>query len=256
MKAVFIFDTVLVKKKDNNYYGMTLTYDFFKNRYLTFFDEITVTTRYRDKVEVSGDIEGYKITNGENVDIIPIKNYKEIPDILKAKKIKKELTKIISKCDIAIIRMPSVLGIMACKICKKLNKDYRIELVACPLDGYWNHTNPIGKIIAPFMYFKTKKCVKNAPKVLYVTKKFLQKRYPTDGEEYSASDVVIEARKDEILEKRLQKIKNMSEKEIKLCTVANVGLKSKGQKYVIKAISKLNKNNHNKYKYYLVRQWG
>ena len=79
MKALFIFDTLLVKK-NNDYFGMTLTYDFFKNRYLNFYEEITVSTRYKDEKNVKGDINGYKITNGEKVNVIPIKNYSKIPD--------------------------------------------------------------------------------------------------------------------------------------------------------------------------------
>lgn len=251
MKALFIFDTLLVKK-NNDYFGMTLTYDFFKNRYLNFYEEITVSTRYKDEKNVKGDINGYKITNGEKVNVIPIKNYSKIPDAVKnKKKINSELLSLIKNADVIIIRMPSVLGIMACKICNKLNKDYRIEMVACPLDGYLNHTNKLGKIIAPIMYLKTKKCLKVAPKVLYVTKDFLQKRYPTNGQVFSCSDVILEKSSENVLKNRLSRLKNMKFDELNICTVANVELKSKGQEYVIKAISRLNKKGY-KFKYYLV----
>jgi len=127
MKAVFIFDTVLVKK-DNDYFGMTLTYEFFKNRYLSFYDEITVATRFKTADKVKGSIDGYKITNGENVNVVPVQSYKEIPDSIKNRsKIITELTDIIKNSDKVIIRMPSVLGIFACNICQKLNKEYLIE---------------------------------------------------------------------------------------------------------------------------------
>lgn len=250
MKALFVFDTVLLKEK-NNYYGMTLTYDFFKNRYLKIYDDMFVATKVKDKVE--GNVLGYKKTNGDNVIITPIKNYKEIPDsIIKRKKIKQELETIIEKVDIVIVRMPSVLGIITCEICRKNNKKYLIEMVACAWDGYMNHTNSIGKIIAPIMYLKTRSCIKKAEKVLYVTNEFLQKRYPTNAEQIACSDVILEEIKQEILEKRIKKIKNIERNnEIKLCTVANVGMKYKGQEYVIKAVSLLNSKEH-KYKYYLV----
>jgi len=253
MKAVFIFDTVLVKK-DNDYFGMTLTYEFFKNRYLSFYDEITVATRFKTADKVKGSIDGYKITNGENVNVVPVQSYKEIPDSIKNRsKIITELTDIIKNSDKVIIRMPSVLGIFACNICQKLNKEYLIEMVACAWDGYINHTNPIGKLIAPIMYFKVKKCVKNAPKVLYVTSKFLQKRYPTNGNSTYCSDVILEKIDENILDKRLTKIQNMNQDEIKICTVANVGMKAKGHEYVIKAIASLNlMKNQKHYKYYLV----
>ena len=44
MKAAFIFDTILAIDENNNYFGMTLNYDFFKERYLTMFDSIIVIT--------------------------------------------------------------------------------------------------------------------------------------------------------------------------------------------------------------------
>jgi hypothetical protein len=179
LKALFIFDTVLVKNKDN-FYGMTLTYDFFKNRYLKFYDEITVSVRFKNIQDVTGNIDGYKITNGENVTVKPIENYREIPDaIFKRKKVEQELLNVIQKADIVIIRMPSVLGVLACKLCDKLNKKYLIEVVACAWDGYVNHTNWAGKLIAPIMFLEVRKCIKKAPKTLYVTDKFLQKRYPS-----------------------------------------------------------------------------
>lgn len=252
MKALFVFDTVLVKDNDN-YYGMTLTYDFFKERYLSSYDEITVTTRAKEKSEIKGNLEGYKITNGKNVNVEPIEFYHEIPDvIINNKKIKKELTKKIKNNDKIIIRLPSILGIVACNICQRLKKQYLVEMVACAWDGYINHTNPFGKIIAPVIFLETRKCVKKAYKVLYVTNYFLQKRYPTKGKIISCSDVILKEPDKSVLNRRMTKINNMDKKnEIKLCTVANVGMKYKGHKYVIKAISKLNKKDH-KYKYYLI----
>ena len=39
MKAAFFFDTFLIED-NKNFFGMTLTYDFFKNRYLKYFENI------------------------------------------------------------------------------------------------------------------------------------------------------------------------------------------------------------------------
>ena len=251
MKAAFIFDTILAIDENNNYFGMTLNYDFFKERYLTMFDSIIVITRLKKKKDVKGT-QGYKIVNGNNVFVEPIKEYREIPDaFLHKKNIVSDLERLIQSVDKVIIRMPSVLGIFAAKICNKINKEYIIELVACPLDGYINHTNPIGKIIAPIMYLKTKKAIQIAPNVLYVTDKFLQKRYPTRGNKCACSDVVLNELSREIVDARINKLENTNINNLKICTVANVGLKYKGHKYVFRAISKLKKDGKN-YKYYLV----
>lgn len=250
MKAAFIFDTVIAKK-ENNYYGMTLNYDFFKNRYLTIYDSIIVSTRVKDAENIKG-IAGYKKLNGNGVVFLPISNYKEIPDVLqKRKKIMEELENVIDQVDVVIIRMPSVLGSLACKICKKKRKRYVIEMVACAWDGYRNHRNPMGKAIAPIMFWVTRKCVKNAPNVIYVTEEFLQKRYPTKGRQCSCSDVVLGGIKEDYLKSRMEKIDKFNKKEMKICTVANVEMKYKGHIYVLKAIKKLKKYGFD-IKYYLI----
>lgn len=239
MKATFIFDTVLVEE-DNNFYGMTLNYDFFKSRYLPLFDSMDISTRVESRDRAKGNTAGYKIVNGENVTVRPIRSYTDIPDAVRNRKeIVSELVKVIKDSDKIILRMPSVLGIFATEICKKYKKDYLVELVACPWDGYTNHTNPIGKILAPIMYFSTKKVVYNAPNVLYVTKEFLQRRYPTKGNECGCSDVIINNLDANLLSDRLDKVKSIDEKKITLATVANVGMKYKGHQYVFEAIRKL-----------------
>lgn len=247
MKAAFFFDTFLIKN-NNDYYGMTLTYDFFKTRYLKYYDEIIVSTRYKRLQDENGNIDGYNKTNGKNVIVRPIKNYKKISDgIIKKKKIEEEIYNIISECDVVIIRLPSMIGSIACKVCKENNKDYLVEVVACAWDGYMYHNNKMGKIVAPYMFLKTRRCVRNAPKVLYVTEKFLQKRYPTNGKAIYCSDVIIKEINQDEINKRIKKIENLGG-DIKIGTVANVNLKYKGQQYVIMALSRLPRS----FKYYLV----
>lgn len=254
MKCALFSDTIFLKK-NSDYYGMTITYDFLNKRYLQLFEQIIVSTRFRDIEKETGDYSGYKIVNGERVTVLPINNYKVIPDsLLNKKKIEKEIKVIVEKVDLVIIRLPGMIGNFACNICEKMKKPYIVELLACPLDGYWNHTNKIGKIIAPYMYYKTKKCVKKASKVIYVTNSFLQKRYPTKGKSIACSDVMLESVDNSILEKRIEKINKMDSSNISLCTVANVEMRYKGHEYVIKAISKINANPKSKlrYKYYVI----
>jgi len=252
MNAAFIFDTILFYDNEN-YYGMTLTYDFFKEKYLDKFKSIQIYTRCVKKSEMKGNISGYKKTNGKNVIVNPSKFYHDIPDAIKNKrKIKEEINEIIKKCDFVIIRMPSVLGIIACQLCKKNKKEYLVEMVACAWDGYMNHARFGGKILAPIMYLKTKKSVKYAPYVIYVTKEFLQKRYPNNNHNIACSDVVLNENDNTIYKNRTSKIKSFKTiEDLKLCTVANVGLKYKGQKYVLEAISNLKKENI-KMNYYLI----
>lgn len=252
MKTAFVFDTVLLKDKKNNFYAQTLTYDFFKNRYLEFCDEMIISTRSKVIEEFTKQNIGYRKTNGEKVTVHPIKNYKDIPDIIKnKKKIISEMDEIIKKCDNLIIRMPSVLGIFACKSARKYKKNYVIEMVACAWDGYMNHARFGGKLLAPIMYLKTRYAIKKAPNVLYVTKKFLQKRYPNSSNNIGCSDVIIDKINRSYIDKKKKQLEETNCKELKIVTVASVQLKYKGQEYVMKAISDLKKGGIN-IKYYLI----
>lgn len=250
MKIGFVFDTVLLQDKQN-FYGMTLTYDFFQQRYLDKCDKMLIITRVGDIKQYKGNSLGYKITNGKNVEVNPINEYKTILDSIKNNNaIKKHILNELKKCDKVIIRMPSVLGIFACDLCEKNNIPYMIELVACAWDGYFNHTNKFGKIIAPFMFILTKKRIEKCKDVLYVTTEFLQKRYPTKGNSYSCSDVVLADFDDNLLNKKINKMKFFDNKNFTMATVANVGMRYKGHIYALKAIKKL-KNKGINIKYYL-----
>ena len=111
--------------------------------------------------------------------------------------------------------------------------------IGCAWDAYWNHRFP-GKLIAPYMYFKMKWCMKKADYALYVTEKFLQKRYPSECKSIGVSDVVVKDFDSYILKRRRDKIENGLGKTITLMTSGSVGNKAKGQEFVIKAIPILN----------------
>lgn len=249
-KAAFIFDTIIVQKNDG-FYGMTLNYEFFRKRYLSMYDSIIVSTRVKKSSEVKGT-DGYKKLNGKNVEFIPISNYNTIPDaIVKKRLIVSELENVINSVDIVIIRMPSVLGILAAKICNKNSKKYIVEMVACAWDGYFNHRNIFGKIVAPVMFYETKKCIKIAPNVLYVTNEFLQRRYPSNGKTCACSDVELKSVEAKVLEDRLNKISCSNIKTLNFCTVANVEMKYKGHVYMFKAMQLLKKYGY-EINYYLI----
>lgn len=250
MRALFVFDTVLQIDENNNYWGQTLTYDFFKERYLPMFDEMIISTRVKNKDKNNND--GYKITNGENVTVLPIKCYIDIPDAIKNKnKIVSEIDKIVENVDCLIVRMPSVLGMFAIQSAKKYNKKVIVEMVACAWDGYMNHARIGGKILAPIMYLLTRKNIKKSQNVIYVTSEFLQRRYPNSHNNIGCSDVVIEEVNEEYIIKKKEYLKNVDCRKLKIVTVASVQLKYKGQEYVMKAISRLKKGGYD-LQYFLI----
>ncbi len=107
-----------------------------------------------------------------------------------------------------------------------------------------------GKLIAPYMKIATRNRGREAPFAVYVTKEFLQKRYPTKGENINCSNVALIEFDDAVLEKRLQRIQQDNPKII-IGTTAAVNVRFKGQQYIIEALGNLKKQGITNFEYHL-----
>lgn len=243
MKGIFIHDHKFPKKENNYFYSYGFDEEFFR-RYKNIFVQFDVLGR-----EVKSD-EDYGLKNNkieDDINFFTIKNYKEL--LNKGKR--RYIEDAINRSDALIIRLPSILGLYSIIIANKNNKPYVIELVGCPWDAFWN----MGfkkKFVAPFMKYFTKKAVSGSKYTVYVTDKFLQKRYPTKGHSIACSNVTIDSIVDSSLENRLKKLNKLDlNKKIIIGTVGTVDSLYKGQQYVIKAMSKLKKEGYS-IEYHLV----
>lgn len=153
--------------------------------------------------------------------------------------------------DMAILHVPSDNSTCVAKYARLLNKPYMVVVVGCPWDSLWNY-DWRGKLLAPKACIGLRRIVYRAPYALYVTSKFLQKRYPCRGVTESASDVSLPKIGNNVLTDRIDRIEKHTEgTPLNIVTVAAVDVSYKGQEYVIRAISKLNSLGF-KYHYYLV----
>ena len=235
MKLLFVHDHPF-RRVDGILYSTGGLNNNILNRYTSYCDSLVVVARIIDEDNVN---DRWSRITDEKIHIYGNRTLK--CDDLEQK---------IQECDKLIVRLPSFLGNKALRINKKYKKPYLIEMVGCPWDALWNHGIK-GKIIAPYMLMKTKKMVKSAPYVIYVTEKFLQKRYPTFGKTIGCSDVEIVDLDTTIEENRIQKI-NAQNGELVIGTVAAIDVKYKGQEYVIKALGELKKRGVNRFQYKLV----
>ena len=237
VKGIFCHDLPIYKDKNGIYCSTTLTDDLFR-RYFSVVDELYVATRvykldctYRDAHQERITLPGIKFIEFPNLN-------KPQYMITRIPKAEKQLTKIIKNVDLIFIR-GGIIAALASRVCRKLGKPYLAEASGCAWDEYWNHSF-IGKLIAPYMEYQSKKTIREASFVVYVTEKWLQNRYPTNGEATYASNVILQDIEDAALYKRLEKIqqRNSSDPWV-LGTTAGVNNKAKGQQYVIEAMSKL-----------------
>lgn len=251
MKLLFIHGAEKLKEdKYGNYYTDGSYNKEVWKRYLALCDNLSVVFRKDSTIyELEEAKEKYQFFDKNNI------RYTAIPDlnksllsflsIKKRYKIRQIIKNEIRKNNGIIVRLPSSTGNVEIKLAKKYKKIYLIEVVSCSWDTLWYHSLK-GKLLALPNFLKMKKIIKNSPFVLYVSDVFLQKRYPTKGYSIGCSDVVLPAFNDEILESRLNKIKNMdSGKPIIIGTTGGINVRYKGHEYIIKAISKLNSLGYN-----------
>jgi glycosyltransferase involved in cell wall biosynthesis len=234
MNTVFVFDMKYIKCNDLYYTIGGLTYDKL-SEYIACFGKIKMFTRSINIDKV--DLNKVKIASGNNIEFSTI-NTKGILKLF-TKQVYKRLYSDILNAEIVIIRLPSFLGIIAYRIVKKLNKPYIVELVGCPLDSLWNYGNLKGKIIAPIMYCLTKNIIKKSEYVHYVSEKFLQDRYPTNGKMLECSDVIINNIDEHNLESKLSRIKSKNDNKYIFGIVGSLDVNYKGHEVSIKALSLL-----------------
>lgn len=248
MKVLLAHDHIFYKY-NNDYYSNGSFSQEVLLRYTSVFEQVCFISRQKI---VDKKPERMSLATTEGVNFIEVPNFKSIKALYKIIEAKKIIEQEVKTADCVIARVPSSIGCLAVKYAKKYNKPYLLEMVGCAWDALWNHSL-LGKIIAPFQYFTTKKIVMDAKYVVYVTNKFLQRRYPTKGKSVNCSNVSLKKFDDNILKARLEKINSIKEDDkIIIGTIAAVNVKYKGQQYVIEALGRLKKQGITRYEYQLV----
>lgn len=254
MDMVFVYDDRIARDAEGNYYtGSAFSQEVF-NRYLQHFDHITLLMRRADVNPDDTETLGrMNRISTEKIDVVLLPNTTASlrtylsPRI--RRKFKRTILEELRPGRAVVIRAPSGSGTIAADYCHAHGIPYLAEAVGCPWDSLWNHSLK-GKILAPRMWKQFCRTMRNADYAVYVTSRFLQRRYPTKGKSAAISDVELLPADEAVLEKRLLKIRNHSGK-IKLATAAAVNVAYKGQQYVIKALAQLKAKGNSCFEYHL-----
>lgn len=207
------------------------------NRYLEHFEEVKVVGRDGGAMP-PGATFALSSRPGVSFDLVPSVSYGEM--ILGSKGLRARLRSAVIECDGAVVRLPSELGFLAATECRKAGKPYAVEMVGCPWDAMRNHGARSGRLYAPIFYLRTRRALRRAPLVLYVTTKWLQGRYPTNGKEFAASDVEITPLTERERQAREGRLGRIAAGEAPvLGTVASLRIKSKGIQTALAALERL-----------------
>lgn len=239
MKIIFAHDHIFKVDKEKKIYTKGgLPKEIWGRYMIEKKSEILVIAR-SEKVN---EISGLKEAERENVKFMFINEINKIINkIIPAKEIKSKIEKEIKLADLVVVRLPSELGNLTYDIAKRCKKKIVVEVVACVWDGLWNYGSAKAKIYAPLAFYKMKKRIKKSKYNIYVTKEWLQKKYPTNGKTISCSNVELDYVDRKIL--RIRK-SNRLKSEIKLGLIGNVGNKIKGIDVALRAINILKRKNY------------
>jgi glycosyltransferase involved in cell wall biosynthesis len=245
--VIFAYNGPVEVDEYGNYYGNELN-DILVERYRLLGKNVTFLIRTR-KIR-SFDAGKYLKFKSKDFHVIPLPEFNSLYRfIISYFNLRKVIRDAVNATDILVARMPSRAGRIAIHYARKYKVPYLVEVVGCPWDALWNHSI-LGKLFAPYAFFRMKQTIKKSPYVQYVTKEFLQKRYPTSGISIGISDVILPKFEQTILDKRIDRIKSRDFKNdpILLSTFAGIDVKYKGHETVFQAIAILKKRGiHCKY---------
>lgn len=185
--------------------------------------------------------KGLKISSGERTSFQPIAAYRNESDIIRnGWEISRQVYAVVAQADCIVVRLPSLLGFIAAHHAIRLGKPWAAEVVTCSWDSLWNYGNIQGKIAALPYYLFQKHYIRQAPFSIYVSKKFLQHRYPCNGYSLGCSDVAITSLDNQILQKRLERInKGFKDRPIYFGLIGSLNVGFKGHETAIRALGLL-----------------
>jgi len=245
MRIVYCHNNYYFPADENKHYSAGQFPYKYWHPYLEAFKEMRIIGREAEMPDAA-DLLKMNVSSGPNI------SFSLFPNIMNPrvyarsyKKIHTKMRQEIENCDGVIIRAVSDLGWLAYHYARKLNKPIAMEMAACAWDSTWNHGNFLGHLYAPIRFVRDKIITANADYVLYVSHDFLPRRYPTNGEAEFASNVRISQSPNQVLDQRLNKIKQsiQTNKPFTIGLIGTLSHKLKGVGDAIKALSILRKQD-------------
>ncbi|RVU42180.1 glycosyltransferase [Lujinxingia sediminis] len=200
--------------------------------YLEVFDRLTVAGRLRPTPPPAGASRADR----------PGVNFVALPDLASPARWLTRMPRAIDTIDALIapadliIARTSVLGNLAAFCALRAQKNLLLEVVGCPLGAYWHHGSISGKIYAPLAALQTRALAARAPFVHYVTRHYLQRRYPATGHTLALSDARIASPDRAVLRRRLARIDAGLTSPARVGMIAAYDLHYKGLDVVLNAL--------------------
>ncbi|WP_162417009.1 glycosyltransferase family 4 protein [Cyclobacterium roseum] len=244
MKLLFVHDHYFYQDTKGDFYSAGGFPYYLWEKYLKHFDEILVIGRDGGPV-IDGD--NLVLSSHSKVSFHLVDKISTPSAIKNVFKVKDKIWKLISNVDAVVVRFPSENGLIAFNYAKKENVPCAVEVVGCAFDALWYHGGIISKIYAPILFLRMKAAVKKSCFVLYVSKRFLQKRYPANSLAFTtnASDVDLPNLNSAVLKERAVRYATPFHQKDKLVfgIIGNFKTKYKGLHVLINSLGKLKRRS-------------
>lgn len=149
-----------------------------------------------------------------------------------------ELERSLAGVDALVARLPSVIGLQACRVADDLGVPWAVEVVGSAWHGLMTHGDVLARAYAPVAHLQTRAAVHKARAVLYVTRHFLQQQYPTRAPSIALSDVELPEPDPATLAARLARIE-AGRRPLRVGLIGSVGPRYKGIDTCIDALARV-----------------
>jgi glycosyltransferase involved in cell wall biosynthesis len=234
MKLVFAHDHIFVTWSGAVYSPGRLPYAAWQ-RYLEHFTSVVVVARGH-AAKSAGEVEGLSRSDGPGVQFSLQTGRRGVARLFPTPRaVTRNLVEIVESADAVVARVPSRLGLRVANLATSAKRPVALEVVGSALHSLWHHGSLAAKLYAPILDVQTKLAARNASAALYVTREYLQKRYPCPGLVASASNVVIPKPDPKVLEERRTRLLR-GRGELTLCFVGTLADRHKGLDTLLEAL--------------------
>lgn len=208
-------------------------------RYLEWFDTITVAGRRGYVAEFRPERLNRVHATGLNVAFLP--DISGVRRRLRNRaRARRELLFLFRQTDCVIARLPTELGLEAAALALDTGLPLALDVGGCVLDGLRTHGSLAGRIYAPIAYVRMRSVLRQAKWAAYVTRDFLQERYPAaeGAHTVACSNVDIPEAPVELLDGRLGRLATDEGRVLTFGTISSLYGRFKGVQHALAALER------------------
>jgi glycosyltransferase involved in cell wall biosynthesis len=203
--------------------------------YLEHFSHLTVLGRVQKGSLCPPAADRLNRSDGPQVDIKLLPNSNSLVGQLRHRRdVQENVEDAVRQADVVILRTMGEITWYAFKAARRFGKMVVVEMAGCPWDNMWYHGSLKAKLFALVRWLRARRAVAAADAVLFVTKEFLQKRYPAQGFTGVASNVRIKAAPASVIDQRLSR--HHEKRRIVIGLIGNLHNRLKGIDVALKSL--------------------